>query len=349
VIAKNVAGKCCNGDSTLHKSCCKICHNCPNCYDLTFNRISDLIYAIEEKISNDCESYLCQKSWGFSKLELKDDSKKVLNLYRETLLRYRKALLFGHDVCLCDSETQNVIENVLNLVNISCVYDRNRCDIVTDDSNLDSWLLTHPGCFAFEDWEERLNWVIPKIGITVKEVSEAFKLLYVLNVSTVEDCYKILYNLTVYSKAVNEGCYDVNVDVTKLNCDLDYNFYVKDLEKCKIEFTSLIKEIECNLNMSPEVKEILCKIDFDTYTKLLECNLSTTIISTLFNCGINVKYNADKKCGELEVNGKVVLLDEGFNVDILGEDVDLSLLEDLVGKKCYVDTPIVLEEYGYGS
>ncbi|HNO70241.1 MAG TPA: hypothetical protein PKO16_00540 [Bacteroidia bacterium] len=349
MIARNVVTNCCNGEGVLHTSCCKTCFNCPNCYDLTFDRINDIIYSIETKLSEESEKFLCERNWGFSKTSLKNNSKKVLSLYLDALLRYRKSLLSKNPVCLCDTEVQSVIENSLDLVDISCIFDSKRCDIVTDDSYLDAWLLSNPGCFAFEDWEERLNWVIPKVGISVKEVSESFKLLYILNVSRAEDCHKILYNLTVYSKAVNDGCYDINVDVTKVNCDLDYNFFIKDLEKCKIQFNTLIKEVECNINLTPEVRKVLCKLDFNTYTKLLECNLSTSVISTLLNCGINVRFNAENKCGELEVNGKVILLDEGFNVDILGDDVDLSLLEGLVGKKCYVDTPIVLSEYGYGS
>lgn len=348
MIVKNVA-KCCDGVMSVQKSCCKTCYNCPNCYDLTLDRINDIIYAIEDKISKVSENFICEKSWGFSRPNIKDSSKKVLSLYRNTLLRYKRSILLGDSTCLCDDEAQSIIENSLNLVDISCTFDSNRCDIVVDNSGVSSWLLTNPGCVAFEDWEERMFWVIPKLGITVNEVSDAYKLIYAISVSAVLDPYRIMYNLTVFSKAVNEGCYDVNVDVTKVKCDLDYSLYIKDIEKCKIEFNSIVKSIECNLELSTKVKDVLCKIDFGTYVKLLECNLSSTIIASLLNCGINVTYNAENKCGQLEVNGKAILLDEGFDIDILGEDVDLSLLESLVGKPCYIDTPLDLAEHGYGS
>lgn len=349
MIRKTVAGKCCDGVVSKEKSCCKTCYNCPNCFNITFDRISDLIYAIEHTLSVQSEAYLCDKAWGFSRPSLPNKSKKVLTLYRDTLLRYKKSLINNFGVCLCDDEAQSVIEEILNLVDLSCTQDRNRCDLITDDSNLDTWLINHPGCVAFEDWEERFYWVIPKLGIEVKEVSDAYKLLYALNVSEIEDTYKVLYNLTVISKAVNEGCYDVNVDVTKVNCGLDYSLYIKDFEKCKIEFNALIKELECNINLSPEVKKVVCGIDFSTYAKLLECNISTEIIASFLNCGIGVSYNAEHKCGELIVGNKVILLDEGFNVDILGEDVDMSLLESFTGRACYLDTPLDLSEHGYSS
>ena len=349
MIRKAAAGKCCDGVVSEEKSCCKTCYNCPNCFNITFDRISDIIYAIEHTLSTQSELYLCNSYWGFSKPSLSEESKKVLTLYRDTLFRYRKSLAKNTAVCLCDDEIQGVIENTLNLVDLSCTYDINRCDIITDDSNVDTWLISHPGCVAFEEWEERFYWVIPKLGIEVKEVSEAFKLIYALSVSEVEDCYQILYNLSVISKAVNEGCYDINVDVSKVNCDLDYSLFIKDAEQCKIKFDTLIKELECNINLSPEVKKVVCGIDFNTYAKLLECNISTDIISSFLNCGIGLSYNAEHKCGELIVGNKVILLDEGFNVDILGEDVDMSLLESFAGKACYIDTPIDLSEHGYSS
>ena len=299
-------------------------------------------------ISKDSEEFLCYKKWGFSKPKMNKDSYKALLLYRDVLQRYNIGLIRDNKSdCLCVDEVQRIIENTLNLVNINCINDFSRCDIVTDGSNKDSWVLLNPGCVAFEDWEEKMHWIIPKVGFKVTNVSDSYKVFYDLSVDRVTDIYQVLYTLTVVSKAINEGCYDININVDKLNCDLGYEAVIKDVGKCKLEYNALIKQIECNTELNSSVKSILCNLEFETYTKLLECNLSTSIISKLMACGIQVTYNSEKKCAELKVGSSSILLDEGFDTDIFGEDVDLSILETLSRNPCKMDIPIDLVQNGY--
>lgn len=340
------SGKCCDGSAGIKTSCCKTCHNCPNCYNLSFERIVDLLYSVEHRISDYFESYVFEKIWGFSKPTICKSDLRKLAIYRDILNRYRKSLIRNYNTCLCDSEIQTIIENVLGIVDINCIPSKERSDVISDKSGLEAWLLTSPGCLAFEDWESRMYETCPKLGIKVTNSAGLFKLVYEIAVDKIVDPYKLLYTLSVVSKAINEGCYDINIDVKRKDCKTTYELII-DKEQCQLDYNLLVESVKCNLEINPEVRKVLCGISFDTYVNLLNCNLSTTVISTILNCGIQVEYNAEKKCGQLVINKNVILLDEEFDVNILGPDVDLSLLETLTGSNCTTTIPIDLSDQGY--
>lgn len=325
--------------------CCKECLECPHCYDITQDRIYDVLYAIDTTLSKNSEKELCHGMWGFSKPSMPTEISRKLVANRDVLFRYYYTVNKNINTCLCPEEIQSVLEDSLNFVDMGCVFDRNRCDVNVDTSNKSLWELTHKGCVPMEVWEEKVNWVIPEIGFEVSNVTDIYTLFSEISVENVSDMCAILATLSVVTKAIQEDRYDFLID--KVKCDVGYEFVVKDIDACRIEYNTLIKKVGCNTRLKPEVRKVLCGLEFDTFVKLLECNISVGAITKLMECGLQVTYSAKNRCAEIKVGTSSVLLDAGFDVSLLGDDVDLSVLEGLAGASCNTDIPLDLNSLGY--
>ena len=145
-------------------NCCKDCPKCPDCYDLNEHRLRDILYALDMRIAELTEAYICEQNWGYSKEKNPWEEIDTLNTLRPVVSDYEKATRFGLDVCLCPHEINAIIEKILCRVSLSCCNDEHRCDLIIDESNLHNWILSNPTCVAYEKWERCLYDIMPTCG-----------------------------------------------------------------------------------------------------------------------------------------------------------------------------------------
>jgi hypothetical protein len=271
--------------------------------------------------------------WGYS-------HKKPLNpekfyVYRRVLKNHLDALQKGYPTCLCPSELQTILEDVQNIVGLTCCSDPQRRDLVIDRSNYDPWVLDNPGCVVYEDWEKSFKKACPVLGIKVDKVSsleEITKLVYKLTVSTYDSC-AVLFNIKAYTVNVKDNCFDVRWTSTPIECNLEVLKSVRavDLSKCLSYGLSSEQIANCKTSYDLLIKETKCKMTFGTYIDLLSCHLTTEIISSLVKCGLEVNYDAKKLCPVLKIENTVVHLYDDLDLTNLTEDIfscDFNLIEN---------------------
>lgn len=270
-------------------NCPKKCSPCPDCYDLTAIRLREILYLIDNKISDYTEDLLCRLKWGYGCNSVdKGDVAKLL-AYKDTIQNYYKSLIGDYEFCLCPSEIQAIIEKVLDIVDSICCKTECRTDITITESTDKLWLLNNPGCVAYYGWERGLINACPKIGITIKRVDNACDFVAKINLIK-----KKCEFLTVAS-AIKKSCeMDTNIDITKKDCDIltpkmkasliscgmldvKYNIETKETEIAVDEDNSiLLSELLCIDAFSTEVDQFLLEkytggvIDKEEYDRLLE-------------------------------------------------------------------------------
>lgn len=282
--------------------CCKTCQDCPNCYDLDIEKIRQYLYAIDLKIVEYNETYLCISDWGYSCKPVTYEQFEKLIIFRNYLNRYYDSLRFGYSSGVCPNEIQRILEQVSKLVNLSFHPSETFTNVFIDDSNFDSWVLDNPYCVSYEDWEKRLVRACFKVGIKVNKIEKTSELL--VKIKSIPDPCRFLYTVSVYNVA--QKCITTKVKVNK--------------KECKLEYNALVKEHKCDMK-------------FDTYVKLLECNMTPKIIGSFLSCDLEVGYNVKKKCPEITVDSKTKLLLCNLDVNVFSKNVDKHILDQFSGRE----------------
>lgn len=313
--------------------CCKKCKGNP-CYNHGVKELDELLYRINLKLCDYTEAVLCRSKWGYYATDFTADKRCKLELYKDSIQRHYNAVKFGYEASLCPDEIQKIIEKALCLVdNVPC--GDMRCDIKIDRSGFDSWVLSNPGCVAFESWQRCLYNQTPLLRGSVSLIQPdidtlmynaacvlkgekiddlEFKADCVLTkedvdkieyVSEVKDLQKGLSTLRVLNEAIAIGCYDINYKINKNDCILKYN--------------QLVEHQQCGLTLNQ-------------YTTLLDCHLSHEVMSTLYDCGFKINVDIDQKCPILTYGKSVInLCDKGLDIDSTIQP--LCELEEITGFK----------------
>lgn len=298
--------------------CCRNCSQCSHCFDLSVSKVRDILYSINKKIVDYSCGTVSKANYGYLVCNdlTKEDFQTLLDL-KESLKRFYIELIRGYDHCLCPEDIQTIYEKALDLVDIECCKSPDRCDLSIDESGLDLWVLEHPGCLAFEEWERAAISCFLKVGIKIKVIDDPSRLDFNIKVKSllgactlmnefktgsIQNPAKVLKTLSTLSQ--------ITPRVTKQDCKLDYDVLIKSQK---------------------------CDISFNTYSKLIECNLTPTIISSLLSCNIGLEYNVKRNTCDLVINpeSRISLCDLDFNVS--SENINCTLLSEITGRPYICD------------
>lgn len=334
---------CCDG--TINRDCCdgiinSCCKHFPDkCYNLSSSWIRDVVYSIDNKLSEYIEWIISFSKWGYGKrdivCQISEEEAEDLRQIRHALTRYLRRRAGGFQKCLTDCEVQSLLDRALSLVDMSCVNNSDRQDVVIDRSGYNEWAVKNPYCVPFESWENAFGCIAPEIGFkVVKQVAiESLRAFFKSkNLGTLTSKCEVLYTLDVIEKALNckiEGVYMSLVDECKVDgkvsvsemesCAFKYNLSLSLVKKCISTFNVGITFIDrCKVNYDLLNRELpRCEISFEVYMQLVTCNLSHDLISKAIDCGINLDYNVNKDTPE-------ILLEDGSKLAFCDFTFDLS-------------------------
>jgi len=326
---------------------------CVECNLIDFRETYDLLYAIDNKIIDYTEGVVCENDWGYSCTYLSKSDYTKLSVLKRAIRRHYDAQKDSYKPCLNNCEIQSLVEKAKDIVDITCCSTSHRSDIEIDTVNKDMWVLTNPGCVAFENWERCLYCVTPKYKPTNIEAKNLFALK---SISLPDDeRFKIAYNIQVTQIAKSTKTYDSALGRYQVEgpC-FTFNYSVKEIEKCKSNLRISTKQINECLDLGISIKEIEdcknqydilvnrldCDLEFHKFVKLLTCGFTPTIISNLINCGVFVSYSDKENSPYIEFkDGKAILtnelpLDKDNIIEIFSKDI-----------KCEIDLDTLIQEY----
>lgn len=281
------------------KDCCKICPDCPNCYDLDIEKIRQYTYAIDQKISEYNQSFICLSTVGYGCKNVSEEQYEKLHIFKQYLDTYLKSLRLNYFSGLCPTDVQRVLEATYKLINLDYHSSEDFSYVEIDTSEFESWVLQNPTCVAWEDWEYYIPKFCIKVGIEVTDVQKACNLMYDIKVGVIQDCSKFLYTLSIASKAKEQNCIDKS-----------YEIIITNPEQCKLDYKVLVDEFKCDFT-------------YDTYVSLLECNLSHKVISNLLECNVGLRYSK-------EGNTPIIVTKNGaYKLD----EIDINLFDQSINKK----------------
>lgn len=237
--------------------CCKKCSECGDCYTHSLHSVRDILFAIDLEIADFAKNFAQRLNWGYGPVCISEQSVKRLLTLKDTIKRYYDNLLQGAMVCLCDIEFQKVKEKVLKIVDLKKCLKRPEQAIRYDRSGYASWITKHPSCVAYEKWEKHLVSCIPPT-ITFSGKKEEEKAIGALHFLVTRDDKQCIHEILAYAY--------------KAKCEHRLSASAKEIEQCRVEFRSLVKEYKCDLT-------------FSGYAKLLNCNLTFNAVAEILNCG----------------------------------------------------------------
>lgn len=302
--------------------CCKKCEDCPNCYNLTDEYLADILYAIDNKISENYDDYLKLMRWGYGCLFYDNDMEKLQN-YKDSIKRFYHAKINGYATCLCPSEIQPIIEGTIDLIDIGCCQSSSRNDIIISSEYLETWILDNPSCVVYEVWEKHARKICPNADVSVIFVPKASRILYSLKAfEIVREKRPISPEFTYFG---DDSRYFRNYDAAEItvisnNCEITHTISNKEIEQCKSIYSVSAATIEQCLSIGIDVRKldeckhkydllvrtVDCPFNFDTYVKLLACNMSHDIISELLSCDVNINFDANQLVPKFSINGKTI-------------------------------------------
>ena len=314
------------------------CSICPNCFNLSDERLSNIISALDEAAISYGDSVVCKDEWGYGCTPFNlEDSAKVETL-KDLIQRYQKSQRDGYFLGICPEEIQEVLEAADMLAGTSKAKAE---EVSIDLSGMDEWTHSNPYCVPYESWERATLTILPKIGIEVTVPENFCKILYELKTSVTDIDYKFLYNLEVATKEYHGVTYDAVVTTAMIK-GLQFHAIVEEVE-CNWEVFPEISEIVCNTDFKIDISEIVCRefdvkiqstliqcyneyeiiikenpkcnLEFKTYLKLLNCKLSSQVVSNLLSCGLTLGYSVEEQSPTISKSGKTLRL-EDVNIDL---------------------------------
>lgn len=299
-------------------NCCKTCPDCPHCYDLDSEKLREYICAIDNKICEYSESLICISNWGYGCKNVTESDFKKLTIFKDYLQDYYNSVRFGYNPGVCPDEVQNVLEATANIVDLNFKFNETFTNVRVDNSNYDQWVSQNPYCVAWEDWEKFVAKIAPKVGITVTNVSDACKFIFDFKTEYSVESYEFLYALSVAYIAAQNNCFDIDIDVKKLECDIQIEVEA-ELKKCEVKYQLLIDKLECDLS-------------FDAYVSLIKCSLSHEVIVKAFESGVPLDYIDGTPV--MRVSNQTYPLDT-LSINLFDDSVDSSNLKTLIGDQTF--------------
>lgn len=162
-----------------------------------------------------------------------------------------------------------------------------------DTTNVQEWFDTNPTCVTEDHIELKLYTILPKLGISIKDITNSCELIINVNSRDITDHCRLYYTLDVISKAVDQSCYDVNVE---------------NIAQCKLNYDLLVKKYDC-------------KLTYSEYEKTLQSNLSSAVIENIYKSGAKLIY---------KVNPIIVLGDNEYDASTIKTNSGLQAIQDEV-------------------
>jgi len=230
--------------------------NCITCYNPEFDK---LIYGLKFTIDKLSSEIIKSKFYGFSCDKKAEDKLKTLFSYLRVIEEENRNVSLGGEPCLKSHKLQSLAEKIRG-ISVRCDYE-NRKDLISDRSNMDSWVAANPYCVSREKWERIAYQVCEAFRLEVTSIEEKCNLTFEV-IRNIIPC-DIILAVSVYEQM----------------CDL--NLHVdRDEVECQIDFDILSTETNCN-------------IDFRTYKTLIDCNLSFDIIKTIYENDCQIEIGED--------------------------------------------------------
>ena len=328
--------------------------------------IENIIYNVNLKLADNAKGFTNKLLYGFPHEDNPINNLK-LRLYTDVLYG-----IFHGNSCLQKCKQELLWDKLSKLLGQDCyslgnysytsgeVFKMNRKDIVIDDCNRDSWILSNPRQVNRERWQKVLYEVLEPISFSLEEHTIACDITY--NLFSQKVPIEVLLGIFVsnIACAISQGLSQeklVILDTPRFTsnpvvCTVDSEITLKDLS-CKIN--SELKNIlrDCKTNYSVNNDFIDCKhyyelfntkycdkLDYTTYSKLIDCNISPTLINLIFDAGLNIYIDSNGNpiffTGDCEYN----LNDPNFLGAINNELLQLMLkypLDEVL--KPYLDNP----------
>lgn len=247
--------------------------NDKTCYDQNIYKVRDYINLIDLKLSEISCNSLKLSSWGYSHKKIDKSEENILTVYKKFLLLVYKYLSNNTEVPLGEKEIQKVLERVSSYIDIDSTDYVYNLKVKKDNSKQQEYLLMNPGCQPYETWERALLGICYKLGISVKETSDNYKLVYEILSSNINDSCTIYYTLDVVTKAIEQKCFDVSI---------------KNIASCKVDYDLIVSNTDCDLS-------------FEMYMEMLSKNLSSTVIHNLYSSGGSLKLLSNEV--HISING----------------------------------------------
>lgn len=186
---------------------------------------------------------------------------KDLFYYKEVLQKEYENIREGFKPCLKQDQLDCIKDFVLKITGPLCKKSNRELGI--DESNKTKWLIDHPYCVAYDEWEKWSYYICGRLNIDFKiEKKKTCDF-------TLELTRKIIpCNILVYIQAQKKSC-DLGI---KLDIDKD---------RCKAELSILRSEVECDLNLHTYIELKKCNVNFDMIKEVYKCNLKLNINSKL--------------------------------------------------------------------
>lgn len=248
-----------------------------------------LVYSIKEKVNNLSKEIVKSRVWD---IECRD----IETIYKDNhaLLEYLRVIdeeennrLKGFKSCLNSKETDKIKAKIFKIVGVEC--SKNERDVIVDDSQRNSWIISHPRCVSYEEWEEWSYHLCDMLDIEFSIKTQACDLA--LDIVTKKFSCDLILMINAYKKACNLG---IELDVERERCLLELNV----------------------------LAESGCDLDLKTYVNLKKCGVSFDLVKTVYECNLKIDINA-KNCPVV-----VSDLSE-YALDCFPEESDITVLNDL--------------------
>jgi len=281
-------------------SCCEKCKNV--CFDIDSKFLQDVLYAGNIKLSENASNKVFFEENGYvNEVLCKDEEQKLIKCLQ--LIDKHLSIIKDKDYinCICTDDILILIDRILSIADISCCKDNARCDLITEDSGYDEWVLNNPYCQVFESWEASYYRICSKV--------EFGKVSFI-------DNSKTIYNISVLP--INEKCDILSAVKVQLesckNIELDYK---ANLDQCKIDYNIIVSNHNCNLG-------------FESYVDLIECGIKHETIVKMISCGLKFKANVSKRTCDIETNTGITL-----------QMCDMTSIADVSEEECKIITKVI--------
>ena len=288
--------------------CCKECPKCPDCYDLDEHRLRDILYAIDTKICELSESYICLTMWGYSKESQPLEKIEVLNTLKPVIQKYELASRFGLDTCLCPHEINAIIEKVLCLIDLTCCNSEKRCDIIIDESGLDSYISSNPHCVAYDDWERCLYRVMPQCETQV------------VYGGLTKDPYEVEVSVNRLTPA--EFLFSASRDEIVVEPELAYLLTAERISPTNFSLDVDLKETKDDVSAEISAIMELSSLSEEVSAKMVDFGITSTAILKLQENNISVGFDAAAQSPTLTFENNASILLSDFQSTIIGEDAN---------------------------
>ena len=222
--------------------------------------LKDLLYTVKLKIE--------EGSIASVKNKIGSEGAYIIPFY-EPLLEYKVLLeeeLYniskGFKRCLKPEQIECLKNNILSITGRLCRVTTYR-DITVDDSKKNQWLVKHPYCAVYEDWEKWSHYICGKLNIKFEVERKSCDFVLEL-VREIIPCDILVY-VQAYKKACDIG---IKLDLNK--------------DRCKSEFKILVEEHKCDFS-------------FNTYVELKKCNVTFDMIKKVYDCDLKLNINSEFK------------------------------------------------------